>query len=73
MDACVFCRVSLKYGEEITQLREKGCDTVNRASQTRNGTIDSKALYPSFVDINSELTIAFVPDSLQTLYYVHFF
>ena len=67
MDACVFCRVSLKNGEEITQLREKGCDTVNRASQIRNGTIDSKAVYPSFVDINSEQNIAFVPDSLQKL------
>lgn len=39
MDACVFCRVSLKNGEEITQLREKGCNTVNRTSQTRNDTI----------------------------------
>lgn len=39
MYACVFCRVSLKNGEEITQLREKGCNTVNRTSQTRNNTI----------------------------------
>ncbi|CAG2246639.1 unnamed protein product [Mytilus edulis] len=39
MDACVFCRVSLTNGEEITQLREKGCNTVNRTSQTRNDTI----------------------------------
>lgn len=39
MDACVFCRVTLKNGEEITQLREKGCNTVNRTSQTRNDTI----------------------------------
>lgn len=28
-----------KNGEEITQLREKGCNTVNRTSQTRNDTI----------------------------------
>jgi hypothetical protein len=39
MELCVFCNTSLGDGEDIVQLREKGCMSVNKTSVARNDSI----------------------------------
>ena len=38
---CVFCEKSLKEGNTV-KLYEKGCDTINQASEKRGDSIDMK-------------------------------